>query len=833
MEQRRKYSENLFTFFFNCIKFFFNENSNFISNFVSVFFYVLFIFSFFFEDIQAFYFKYKIDLDFNFLIVKIFFFNSYISLFVLNLFIFFFFSIFLVLLLILLECFFLTRILLIFNIVVFLIIFLMLSFILLLILFYYYCFDFSFISGSYNFNFFSDFFLFRVYNCDLNFYFINFLLSNLKIIECNETSFNVLTDTFFGLTKFSSLYLYTGALNISWDILFDPVTFIMLFVILSISFFVNIYSIEYMFEDKRKLRFFICLFLFTMFMLLLVVSNNFFQLFVGWEGVGLTSFLLINFWYNRKSANKAALKALIMNKIGDIFLLFGIGLIFFFYKTLDFLLIFSLIPFNANIKIFCFNNIDLICFSFAIAAIAKSAQFGLHTWLPDAMEGPTPVSALLHAATMVTAGVFLLIRISPILEYSLCILNFLLIIGTITILFAGSVASVQYDLKKIIAYSTCGQLGYMFYACGSSNYVGSLFHLFTHAYFKALLFLAAGSIIHALFGEQDIRKYAIKPRSLLFTYLCFLIGNLCLMGIPFFSGYYSKDYILEYANFMAFIAARGGTPIELYCFYLVSVGVGLTALYSIRSFLMVFNLFPNSIWYEIYLKTSILKENIKEPHFFMKFPLFFLTIFSIFAGLYFKHFFVCENNLYFSNIFFDNNCIFILPFHNFNFRVVNCLCIFVKCLPLCIISFVFYIFLPLSDYRKFMVFFFINENNKILNFFFYFYSKVKFFFNKRWFIDSFYNRFFASPILNCSYNIFIKSFERGFFEVFGSTGIVELFSTKLKFLWSLQKRKYFFNFIFYIVGFFVFCLFFLFFYKTNLFILVLLSVVYIFNSSDV
>jgi len=337
--------------------------------------------------------------------------------------------------------------------------------------------------------------------------------------------------------------------SIDIGFLFDTVSVTMIFVISTISFFVHLYSIIYMSHDPYICRFMSYLSLFTFFMLVLVTADNYLQLFVGWEGVGLCSYLLINFWYTRILANKASLKAMVMNRIADVFFILGIILLFLLFKTTDYILIFNLLPYIYDDNMYFLNlfikKIDLIAFLLFIGSIGKSAQIGFHTWLPDAMEGPTPVSALLHAATMVTAGVFLVIRSSLIFEYSSKILVLLILFGTITALFSSMIATFQYDIKKIIAYSTCSQLGYMFFSCGLSNYNVAFFHLFNHAFFKSLLFLSAGVLIHSLFDEQDIRKMGNLANILNFVYLAILIGSLAILGFPFLSGFYSKDLILD------------------------------------------------------------------------------------------------------------------------------------------------------------------------------------------------------------------------------------------------------------------------------------------------
>lgn len=325
----------------------------------------------------------------------------------------------------------------------------------------------------------------------------------------------------------------------------------MLLVVTTISSCVHIYSISYMAEDPHIPRFMSLLSFFTFCMLLLITADNLLVLFVGWEGVGICSYLLINFWHTRVEANKSSIKAIIMNRFGDIGIILAICLSFFVFKSVNFATIFPLVPYFYGMSFIFLGHkfilLDLLCGFLFIGVIGKSAQIGLHTWLPDAMEGPTPVSALIHAATMVTAGVFLLIRCSPIFEFSPTILMLICLVGSLTTFFAATAGMLQHDIKKVIAFSTCSQLGYMVFACGLSAYNLSLFHLYTHAFFKALLFLSAGAIIHGLYNEQDIRRMGGLIYIMPLTYIFFLIGSLALIGFPFLSGFYSKDAILETA----------------------------------------------------------------------------------------------------------------------------------------------------------------------------------------------------------------------------------------------------------------------------------------------
>jgi len=373
--------------------------------------------------------------------------------------------------------------------------------------------------------------------------FLSFLLSLIALLNTIFTGVN--SKLSFGV------WIIIDSLQVNWSFLFDSLTLIMLFVITFISTLVHLYSIEYMENDPHLPRFMSYLSLFTFFMLILVTGNNFLQMFVGWEGVGLSSYLLINFWFTRIQANKAAIKAMLVNRIGDFALLLAIFSIYFIFESLDYDVVFNLVPIFIDSKIIIKNfevsAIDLICILLFIGAMGKSAQIGLHSWLPDAMEGPTPVSALIHAATMVTAGVFLISRCSFLFEFSPIALVVVTIVGSGTAFFASTTGLFQNDLKKVIAYSTCSQLGYMVFACGLSSYEVGLFHLSNHAFFKALLFLGAGSIIHAVNDEQDMRRMGGLRSLLPFSYAIMLIGSLALIGFPFLTGFYSKDTILELA----------------------------------------------------------------------------------------------------------------------------------------------------------------------------------------------------------------------------------------------------------------------------------------------
>ena len=425
-----------------------------------------------------------------------------------------------------------------------------------------------------------------------------------------------------------SEWLSSGSLYIDWSLNFNRLTALMVFLVNFISTIVHIYSIGYMSDDEKRPIFMSYLGLFTFFMLMLVTSSNLIQLFLGWEGVGLTSYLLIGFYSHKESANKAAVKAFIVNRVGDFGFLIGIFAIFIVFGTVNLKEIFLLVDTQANTYFSFlgsdFHTLTLITMLLFIGAMGKSAQFGLHTWLPDAMEGPTPVSALIHAATMVTAGVFLMVLMSPLLEKSEFTRVFILIVGSLSSLFAATVAMTQDDIKKIIAYSTCSQLGYMFVAIGVSAYNIAIFHLFTHAFFKALLFLGAGSVIHAMSDQQDIKKMGGLSTKIPVTYLLMLVGTLSLVGFPFFSAYFSKDLIME-------LVYLNDSLLTNYIFINAVLVVLFTSFYSFRLFFYVFHGKSRA-------EEKVLAHVHESPN-VMLIPLVVLSFFSIFSGLLFKKYF--------------------------------------------------------------------------------------------------------------------------------------------------------------------------------------------------
>ena len=536
-------------------------------------------------------------------------------------------------------------------------------------------------------------------------------------------------------------WISSGNFIANWSINIDPLSSVMLVVVTFVSALVHVYSIGYMSHDPHKPRFMSYLSLFTFSMLSLVVSDNFLQLFFGWEGVGLCSYLLIGFWYKKETANNAAIKAFIVNRIGDFGLAIAIFLIFFFYGTINFEEVFQATSTLIEKKLVFFgvetSLITLICIFLFIGAMGKSAQFLLHTWLPDAMEGPTPVSALIHAATMVTAGDFLVVRCSAMFEYSQFALNLVAIVGMVTAIFAASVALVQNDIKKIVAYSTCSQLGYMFFAAGIGAYHVAMFHLFTHAFFKALLFLGAGSVIHAFKDEQDIRNMGGIGKKLPYTYAFMLIGTLALTGFPFLSGFYSKDAIIEFAYL-------ANTPLGNYA---ASVGI-LTAFFtSIYSWRLFFKVFHGP-----YNNKKILINETHESPIVMLLPLVFLSIGAIFSGYIFKNIFIGHHSIDFwqASIFFLNKISHSsIPLW---FLLTTPVIVLIS-IP---ISFYLYILNPkiLDDFKL--------TNMPLYNFLL-----------NKWYIDELYEKIFVNPAKKIG-SFFWKKGDIGIIDKFGPDGISKL-----------------------------------------------------------
>ncbi len=469
--------------------------------------------------------------------------------------------------------------------------------------------------------------------------FISLLISLVILFDIYSNEKTIYYDNFYD-------WISIGDLSIGIGYLIDKFSSIMLVVVLSISSIVHLYSIDYMKEEKDFKRFFSYIALFTFSMVLLVISNNLIQLFIGWEGVGLVSYLLIGFFYKKQSAIKANLKAFLINRIGDMFFILGIAMIYAVFDSFDYKTIFASIS-TTNISAldsyFGLDYIDFACLFLFFGAMAKSAQIPLHVWLPDSMEGPTPISALIHAATMVTAGIFMVARLSPLYELASFTNDFILLIGASTALFIGVIAIFENDIKKVIAFSTISQLGYMVAALGINAYSSSFFHLYTHAFFKALLFLCAGSVIMSLHHNQDIRTMGGLKSKLPITYVSFFIGTLCIIGFPFTSGFFSKDLILE-------VMLYKNNTISFVAYLMLLFGALATTIYSFRLlFLVFFNEYRGKDFH-----------NITEQSKIITIPLIILSILSIFSGYLIKVFVELPIFMYQSeNIYYDDMVSFI------------------------------------------------------------------------------------------------------------------------------------------------------------------------------
>ena len=536
-------------------------------------------------------------------------------------------------------------------------------------------------------------------------------------------------------------WITSGGLVLNWSINIDTLTSVMLVVVTSVSALVHVYSVGYMSHDPDKPRFMSYLSLFTFMMLMLVTSDNFLQLFFGWEGVGLASYLLIGFWYKKPSANSAAIKAFVVNRVGDFGLAIGIFLIFKYTGSVNFVDVFKAIPtlLDKNISMLGIEAslINFICIFLFIGAMGKSAQIFLHTWLPDAMEGPTPVSALIHAATMVTAGVFLVVRCSPIFEYSPFVLNIIVLVGATTAFFAGTIGLVQNDIKRVIAYSTCSQLGYMFFAAGLGAYHIAIFHLFTHAFFKALLFLGAGSVIHAFNDEQDMRNMGGVWKKIPYTYSLMIIGTLALTGFPFLSGFFSKDAIIETAY----------SSTSFFAGYAVTIGVltaFMTSLYSWRLIFMTFHgTFNNK---------NISLSKVHESPAVMLVPLLFLALGAIFAGYAFKDYFIGSQFIQ-----FWNNSIFFLK----EFVLHHPPLWFLLLTPILVL-----LAIPLSYY-------FFVKDKKSLDGFIEINKPLYNFLVNKWYFDELYDFLFVNPAKKIG-TFFWKIGDGTIIDGFGPDGLTKL-----------------------------------------------------------
>jgi len=569
-------------------------------------------------------------------------------------------------------------------------------------------------------------------------------VSGAQLITCTSV---ILTTVFASIAFFEvglnnipvsvSLFRWidSESLNVSWDFHFDSLNVSMLIPVLIVSSLVHIYSIGYMSHDPHNQRFFSYLSLFTFMMIILVTANNFLLMFVGWEGVGVCSYLLVSFWFTRIAANQSSMSAFLTNRVGDCFLTIGMFAILWSFGNIDYATVFSLAPFiNENI-------VTIIGICLLIGAMAKSSQVGLHVWLPMAMEGPTPVSALIHAATMVTAGVYLLMRTSPLIEYSSTVLILCLWIGAITTVFSSLIGLFQQDIKKVIAYSTMSQLGMMVIAIGLSSYNIALFHLINHAFYKGLLFLGAGAVIHAVSDNQDFRKYGGLRPFLPLTYSVMLIASLSLVAFPFMTGFYSKDFILESAYGQFYFSST-------VVYFIATIGAMFTTLYSVKVLYLTFLTNPNG--------PMVNYKKAHEGDMFMSLPLIVLAIFSIFFGYITKDIFIGLGS-----DFFSDNSLFIHPNHEIMLNTEFAVPTLFKLLPLIFTLSLSIIALNLSEYNP----------NLLVSFKL---SRIGYtifsFFNQRFFVEQIYNTYITERVLKLGGQT-TKVLDKGSIELIGPYGL--------------------------------------------------------------
>ena len=538
-------------------------------------------------------------------------------------------------------------------------------------------------------------------------------------------------------------WIDSESLYVTWGFHFDSLTVSMLLPVLIVSSLVHIYSIGYMSHDPHNQRFFSYLSLFTFMMVILVTANNYLLMFVGWEGVGVCSYLLVCFWFTRIAANQSAISAFLTNRVGDCFLTIGMFAILWSVGNLDYATVFSLAPYmNENI-------VTIIGICLLIGAMAKSSQVGLHVWLPMAMEGPTPVSALIHAATMVTAGVYLLMRSSPLIEYSSTVLMLCLWLGAITTVFSSLIGLFQQDIKKVIAYSTMSQLGMMVIAVGLSSYNIALFHLVNHAFYKALLFLGAGAVIHAVADNQDFRRYGGLRQFLPLTYSVMLIASLSLVAFPFMTGFYSKDFILESAYGQYYLSST-------VVYIIATIGAMFTTLYSVKVLYLTFLTNPNG--------PLINYKQAHEGDIFMSLPLMLLAVFSIFFGFITKDMFIGLGSA-----FFSDNALFIHPSHEIMLDTEFGVPTLFKLLPLIFTILLSVVSIILSEYLSTILIYF-----KLSRFGYNIFS----FLNQRFLIELFYNKYITGLILKLGGQT-TKVIDKGSIEYLGPFGLE-------KGLWSIS-----------------------------------------------
>lgn len=626
-------------------------------------------------------------------------------------------------------------------------------------------------------------------------------------------------------------WIDSESLNVLWGFHFDSLTVSMLIPVLIVSSLVHIYSIGYMSHDPHNQRFFSYLSLFTFMMIILVTANNFLLMFVGWEGVGICSYLLVSFWFTRIAANQSSMSAFLTNRVGDCFLTIGMFAILWSFGNIDYSTVFSLAPFvNENI-------VTIIGICLLIGAMAKSSQVGLHVWLPMAMEGPTPVSALIHAATMVTAGVYLLMRTSPLIEYSSTVLILCLWLGAITTVFSSLIGLFQQDIKKVIAYSTMSQLGMMVIAVGLSSYNIALFHLVNHAFYKALLFLGAGAVIHAVGDNQDFRKYGGLRPFLPLTYSVMLIASLSLVAFPFMTGFYSKDFILESAYGQFFFS---GTVI----YFIATIGAMFTTLYSVKVLYLTFLTNPNgpliNYQYNVYskLKWNSLRADeygykmsnwwttertlnskiAHEGNMFMSLPLIILAVFSIFFGYITKDIFIGL-----ASGFFSDNSLFIHPAHEIMLDTEFAVPTLFKLLPLFFTISLSVLAIVMSELLPKLI---ISFKFSRLGY------NIFGFFNQRFLIELFYNKYITGLILKLGGQT-TKVIDKGSVELLGPYGLEKGLITLSRSIASLDKGVITSYALFILIGFILYILIpYLSLFDNSLLLLILLSILSILTKSS-
>lgn len=530
-------------------------------------------------------------------------------------------------------------------------------------------------------------------------------------------------------------WIDSESINVGWGFTFDSLTVSMLIPVLIVSSLVHVYSIGYMSHDPHNQRFFSYLSLFTFMMIILVTANNFLLMFVGWEGVGVCSYLLVSFWFTRIAANQSSLSAFLTNRVGDCFLTIGMFAILWSFGNIDYSTVFSIAPLMTD------NLITIIGICLLIGAMAKSSQIGLHVWLPMAMEGPTPVSALIHAATMVTAGVYLLMRSSPLIEYSNTVLLLCLWIGAITTVFSSLIGLFQQDIKKVIAYSTMSQLGMMVIAIGLSSYNIALFHLVNHAFYKALLFLGAGAVIHAVSDNQDFRRYGGLKAFLPLTYSVMLIASLSLVAFPFMTGFYSKDFILESAYGQFYFSST-------VVYFISTIGAMFTTLYSVKVLYLTFLTNPNG--------PLVNYKHAHEGDIFMSMPLIILAIFSIFFGYITKDMFIGLGS-----DFFSDNSLFIHPSHEIMLDTEFAVATMFKILPLILTLTLSALSIILSEFSPKVL---TSFKSSRLGY------NIFSFFNQRFLIEMFYNKYITDFVLKLGGQT-TKVLDKGSIELVGPYGL--------------------------------------------------------------